>query len=137
MHSIAGPLPERLFLTFVLTKMFNLHIEDHAMVWYSFLTTKMTWRPILRRWKRKSKNNQVDKLRPRLHYTARIASERSDFHTGFGCCLHYATVIRYATRSKNHSALEVIWKVIRYVPEQCKQANPIRFGTKSVLACMF
>ena len=24
----------------------------------------------------------------------RIASERSDFHTGFGCCLHYATVIR-------------------------------------------
>jgi hypothetical protein len=38
----------------------------------------------------------------------RIASERSDFHTGFGCCLHYATVIRYATRSKNHSALEVI-----------------------------
>ena len=38
----------------------------------------------------------------------RITSERSDFHTGFGCCLHYATVIRYATRSKNHSALEVI-----------------------------
>jgi hypothetical protein len=59
----------------------------------------------------------------------RIASERSDFHTGFGCCLHYATVIRYAKRSKNHSALEVIWKVIRYVPEQCKQANPVRFGT--------
>jgi hypothetical protein len=46
----------------------------------------------------------------------RIASERSDFHTRFGCCLRYATVIRYATWSKNHSALEVIWKVIRYVP---------------------
>ena len=43
----------------------------------------------------------------------RIAPERSDFHTGFGCCLHYATVIRYATRSKNHSALEVMrfWRV--------------------------
>jgi hypothetical protein len=25
--------------------------------------------------------------------------------------------------AKNHFALEVIWKVIRYVPEQCKQAN--------------
>ena len=24
-----------------------------------------------------------------------------------------------------------------YVPEQCKQANPVRFGTKSVLACIF
>jgi hypothetical protein len=34
-----------------------------------------------------------------------IAAERRDFYTGFGCCLHYATVIRYATRSKNHSAL--------------------------------
>jgi hypothetical protein len=46
----------------------------------------------------------------------RIASKRSDFHARFGCCLRYATVIRYATWSKNHSALEVIWKVIRYVP---------------------
>ena len=51
----------------------------------------------------------------------RITSERSDFHTGFGCCLHYTTPIRYAPRSENHSALEVIQKVIRYVPEQCKQ----------------
>jgi hypothetical protein len=67
----------------------------------------------------------------------RIASERRDFHIGFGCCLHYATVIRYATRRKNHSALEVIWKVFRYVPKQYKQANPVRFGTKSVLACTF
>ena len=51
----------------------------------------------------------------------RITSERSDFHTGLGCCLHYTTPIRYAPRSENHSALEVIQKVIRYVPEQCKQ----------------
>ena len=40
----------------------------------------------------------------------RITSERSDFHTGFGCCLHYTTPIRYAPRSENHSALEVIQK---------------------------
>ena len=51
----------------------------------------------------------------------RITSERSDFHTGFGCCLHYTTPIRYAPRSENHSALDVIQKVIRYVPEQCEQ----------------
>ena len=51
----------------------------------------------------------------------RITSERSDFHTGFGCCLHYTTPIRCAPRSENHSALEVIQKVIRYVPEQFKQ----------------
>ena len=42
-------------------------------------------------------------------------SERSDFYTGLGVCLHYATVIRYALRSENHFALEVIRKVIRYV----------------------
>ena len=47
----------------------------------------------------------------------RITSERSDFYTGLGCCLHYATVIRYVPRSENHSALEVIRKVIRYVPK--------------------
>ena len=38
----------------------------------------------------------------------RITSERSDFHTGFGCCSHYILVIWYAPRSENHSALEVI-----------------------------
>ena len=38
----------------------------------------------------------------------RIALERRDFHTGFGCCLHYAKVIQCATQRKNHSALEVI-----------------------------
>ncbi len=44
----------------------------------------------------------------RLRYTELATSERSDFHTGFDCCLHQATVIRYSTRGKNHSALQVI-----------------------------
>ena len=67
----------------------------------------------------------------------RITSERSDFYTGLGCCLHCATVIRYALRSENHSALEVIQKVIRYVPEQCKQRNPVCSGSKSAPTYMF
>ena len=48
-----------------------------------------------------------------------ITSERSDFYVVFGC-LHYATVTRCALGSKNHSALEVVRKVIRYAPEQYK-----------------
>ena len=35
--------------------------------------------------------------------------------------VYTTTLIRYAPRSENHSALEVIQIVIRYVPEQCKQ----------------
>ena len=44
--------------------------------------------------------------------------ERSDFYTRLGCCLHCATVIRY-------------------VPEQCKQSNPVCSGSKSASTCMF
>ena len=46
----------------------------------------------------------------------RITSERRNFYTGLGCCLHYASVIRYVPRSTSHSALLVVRKVIRYVP---------------------
>lgn len=51
----------------------------------------------------------------------RITSERSDFRTGLGCCLHHTTVIRYAPRREIPSAFEVLQKVMRYVPHQCKQ----------------
>ena len=59
----------------------------------------------------------VSTYRPLLHYTGlhrSVAIFIPDWAV-VSCCLHYATVIRY-TRSKNHSALLVVWKVIRYVP---------------------
>jgi hypothetical protein len=58
------------------------------------------------------------RLLPRLHYTGLHRSVAIFILDSDRCCLHYATVIRYARRRKNHSALEVIWKVIRYVPKQ-------------------
>jgi hypothetical protein len=33
-----------------------------------------------------------------------------DFHTEFGCCLHYTTIIRNATQSKNHSVWRTFMK---------------------------
>jgi hypothetical protein len=40
--------------------------------------------------------SEVDPGESEIKYRGyyRIASERRDFRTGFGCCLHYATVIR-------------------------------------------
>ena len=67
----------------------------------------------------------------------RIASERSDFYIGLGCCLHYTTVIQYVPRSKNHSALLVIRKVIRYVPYRKKPSVNSESGTLCVSICMF
>ena len=68
----------------------------------------------------------------------RITSERSDLHTRFGCCLHYTTLIHYAPRSENLSALEVIQKVTRYVPEQCEASFPLQsYRSETYLISLF
>ena len=55
------------------------------------------------------------KCRPQLHYTG-LLSYRITFRIGLGFHLHYHAVIRYNISEQNHSALELIQKVIRYVP---------------------
>ena len=50
---------------------------------------------------------------------------------------HCIGATRFLYRIELLFTLQVIWKVIRYMPKQCKQGNPVRSGTKSVLACMF
>ena len=46
-------------------------------------------------------------LRPRLHYTG-LHRSVAIFIPDWGCCSHNAAAIRYAPRSENDSALEVI-----------------------------
>ena len=68
-------------------------------------------------------------FRPQLDYTGLLAY-RITFRIGQWFHLHYHAVIRYSMSEQNHSALEVIRKVIRYVP--CRKLscvngdNPIR-----------
>lgn len=61
----------------------------------------------------------------------RITSEGSNFHTGFGCCLHYATILhpkrRYVIRKRR--------KVIRYVPDQAEIACRCRPTKQRPTAC--
>lgn len=70
---------------------------------------------------------EVLKLRPRLHYTIFIRSI-AIFIPDRWCCLHNAAAIRYAAERKS-LRLEVIWKVIRYVPYHKKPSVNRQSGT--------
>ena len=62
----------------------------------------------------------LNELRRRLHYTG-LQRSVVIFIPDSSTVYTIPQLIRHAPRSENHSALEVIQKVIRYLLEQCKQ----------------